>query len=361
MKILKLILKRILQIILRTILSLIIIIAILLLIINNKKISIYENSWETISILDDKIMFYPKIKKINKEDLEWYRYEWYMILSLNKLEIEILNQNSYEKYKSTNWETMNYTRKARAKLDPQAYKYTKERNDNLNFLDKIGIAFNLKSEIYYYQNWQTWIINNWYINNSYEKILDWKQIKYYENWQILEESNYIKGELDWKQISYYENWNIKEEAKYKNDIHDWDAYAYYPEWEILATWNFIKWNWTLYFYKKDWELIGKSERIDSRINSWIILLYDEWNTTKIINFNNWIKDWYFTGYRNDENNNISFDIISEKWHYLSWKLDWEYNTYYKSWTIREECIFNNWTGTCKEYKENGELDEEYNY
>lgn len=340
-------LKRLFKSILYIILIIIILVFLFLLIINNKKFSVYSKYdwdlyrwWDEIILFNDKLEIYPEFKKFNKSDLpEWYEYDWYMIFHLNKMELEWAWISSYEGYMGTNGEFLGYLIKNYGSFSLKSLNYSKGNSDNINFIDKIAAMRNMNPKIWYYQNWQTWYIENYLVNNSYgDKVFNWKRTRYYEDWQI------------WK------DWN------YDEWLLDWEWFTYYPDWKVFEYWNFDKWKGNKVYYKKDWEIIGSWKFINNKIYDWlnvesIWLCTDSFScniwSTWFVNYSKWIENWDFVAYWNDRKDNPLFDSIHEKWHFENWNLEWNFVVYYESWVKKKECFYVDWIWDCLIYDEAG--------
>ena len=337
-----------------------------------------------------------KLKKINFEDIkQWYK-NWNI-------------KNIFEIFKYfVDWEIIFY--------------YNNWQIDNkliyINWLEIWSMIsyyenWQIKEE-FNYLNWDDFWIQTWYYNNGYIKYLineDWNWTGFYENWNI----KWIQNKSWYNK--YYENWNLFEEFNYI-DWDNWNWTGFYIDWKIFShfTWKYfdLENNHSDFYYTyldKNWKILWNyqeenydRENRDYQKKNWLFIdmydngqikekwnyiewdydwyrvkYFDNWEIFKELNYENWNFTWYWTWYYKNwkifnivhfiDNENYSIIYYGENENIL-WKLvlnnnepGWLYMTRYFNWQIGEKWKFIDWKPDWYRvwYFENGKIYYEWNY
>ena len=111
-----------------------------------------------------------------------------------------------------------------------------------------------------------------YWNWVYNVIINWLEIKLYDNWQIKELSNYSYWNLNWAQTWYYKNGQIASICNYSDWPKDWPCSTYYENGQVREIWEYEKYtslDWYVFelgkysYYDKDWNFVWTWETLCS--------------------------------------------------------------------------------------------------
>jgi len=220
------VLKKLLKFILYLIFIIFILIFLLLIIINNKKFTVYEdNHHDFIVLFNERIEIFPKLKISNENfSFNWYEYVWYGLFNTRRMNMEF-EWKTWEKYENSDWKLVPYLKRSYIGFSLEALRYSKRNHNNMDLIDNIWAILNINTEIWYYENWQTWYVNNYLVNNLFgDKVFDWKQIGYFGNGRTFSISNYDNWILNGEYIEYDEMGIKIKECIYSNWV--WDCKIY---------------------------------------------------------------------------------------------------------------------------------------